>query len=85
VGAGVHRTLQAKPYIFSRTLAAGNRTDRIVVAMDQGQGTKTIPVFGAFPDRTKLVDAYSGVEATVKDGAVTLATGSGLVLLAKLR
>jgi alpha-amylase len=81
VGAGVHRTHQAKPYVFSRSLATGGRTDRVLVAMDQGEGAKTIPVFGVFPDGTELVDAYSGVSGTVRNGAVSLTTGSGLVLL----
>jgi alpha-amylase len=85
VGAGVHRTLQAKPYIFSRALESGGRPDRVLVAMDQGEGDKTVPVFGVFPDGTKLVDAYSGVAGTVRDGAVLLTTGSGLVLLAERR
>jgi alpha-amylase len=85
VGAGVHRTLQAKPYTFSRSLEMGGRVDRVLVAMDQGEGAKTIPVFGMFPDGTALVDAYSGVSATVKSGTVSLTTGSGLVLLAGLR
>ncbi|MEP7227074.1 MAG: alpha-amylase family glycosyl hydrolase [Gemmatimonadales bacterium] len=81
VGAGVHLTLQAKPYIFSRTLESGGRVDRVLVAMDQGEGAKTLAVFGVFPDGTELVDAYSGVVATVMNGAVSLTTGSGLVLL----
>jgi alpha-amylase len=85
VGAGVHRTLQATPYIFSRTLESGGRVDRALVAMDQGEGAKTIPVFGVFPDGTNVVDAYSGVVATVSKGAVSLRTGSGLVLLAERR
>ncbi len=85
VGAGVHRTLQAKPYVFSRTLEWGRSVDRVLVAMDQGEGAKTIPVFGVFPDGTELVDAYSGVVGTVRNGAVSLTTGSGLVLLAELR
>jgi alpha-amylase len=85
VGAGVHRTLQAKPYIFSRTLESGNRLDHVLVAMDQGEGAKTIPVFGVFPDGTELVDTYSGVGGIVKEGKVTLTTRSGLVLLAERR
>jgi alpha-amylase len=85
VGAGVHRTLQSKPYIFSRTLETGGRVDRILVAMDQGEVAKTIPVFGVFPDGTEVVDAYSGVGGTVRNGAVSLTTGSGLVLLAERR
>jgi len=81
LGAGVHRTLQAKPYIFSRSLETGGRRDRVLVAMDQGEGAKTIPVFDAFPEGTDLVDAYSGVTGRVRNGTVSLTTGSGLVLL----
>ena len=82
VGAGVHRTLQARPYIFSRVLESRGRVDRVLVAMDQGEGAKTISVFGIFRDGTKLVDAYSGATGTVTNGAVSLPTGSDLVLLA---
>lgn len=85
VGAGVHRALQAKPYIFSRALESGGRPDRVLVAMDQGEGAKIIPVFGVFADDTELVDAYSGVGATVKNGTISLVTPSGLVLLAERR
>lgn len=83
VGAGVHRMLQQKPYIFSRTLDSGGQVDRVLVAMDQGVGEKRIPVFGVFPDGTALVDGYSGVAGTVRNGTVSLTTGSGLVLLAE--
>jgi alpha-amylase len=81
VGAGVHRTLQARPYIFSRVLEAGGQADRVLVAMDQGDGAKTIPVFGVFAEGTEVVDAYSGVSGTVRNGAVSLTTGSSLLLL----
>ena len=84
VGAGTHRMLQAAPYLFSRTLAtAGGRVDRVLVAMDQGEGAKSIPVFGVFPDGTELVDAYSGTSGTVRDGRISLTTASGLVLLSE--
>jgi alpha-amylase len=49
--------------------------------MDQGAGAKTIPVFGVFPDGTELVDAYSGVRGTVRNGRISLTTTFGLVLL----
>jgi alpha-amylase len=83
VGAGAHHRLQAEPYIFSRTLEADGLSDRVLVAMDQGEGPKTIPVFGVFPDGTELIDAYSGQTATVTDGAISLVTESGLVLLSE--
>jgi alpha-amylase len=85
VGAGVHRTLQMKPYIFSRTIEIGSRVDRVLVAMDQGEGAKTIPVFGLFPNGTKLLDAYSGVGAIVRNGTISLTSSSSLVLLAERR
>ncbi len=85
VGAGVHRTLRAEPYIFSRSLESGGRADRVLVAMDQGEGARTIPVFGVFPDGTELVDEYSGAAGVVTAGAVSLSSGSDLVLLAPRR
>ena len=83
VGAGVHRVLQASPYVFSRTLDAAGVSDRVVVAEDAGTGAKTVPVAGVFADGTQLVDAYSGVHGTVRNGAVTLTTPYTLVLLAE--
>jgi alpha-amylase len=77
--------LQAKPYIFSRTLESGGRVDRVLVAMDQGEGAKSIPVFGVFPDGAELVDSYSDASGTVRNGAVSLTTSSGLVLLSERR
>ena len=85
VGAGVHRRLQAEPYIFSRTLETDSGRDRVIVAMDQGRGAKTIPVFGVFADGTPLLDAYSGETGTVANGAVSLTTPFGLVLLGERR
>jgi alpha-amylase len=85
VGAGQHRLLQAEPYIFSRTLETEGLSDRVLVAMAQGEGSKTIPVFGAFPDGTELTDAYSGETGTVRNGKISLVTASGLVLLSERR
>jgi alpha-amylase len=81
VGAGVHRTLQASPYVFSRTLDAGALHDRVLVALDQPRGAKTIPVFGVFADGTELVDGYSGAQVVVRGGTVSLTSDAGLVLL----
>jgi alpha-amylase len=53
--------------------------------MDQGEGAKTIPVFGVFPEGTELRDTYSGMSGTVRNDAVSLTTGSGLVLLGEPR
>jgi alpha-amylase len=71
--------------IFSRVLESGGRADRVLVAMDQGEGAKTIPVFGVFPDGTELVDDYTDVRGKVKNGTISLTTGSDLVLLGESR
>jgi alpha-amylase len=81
VGAGVHRQLLAQPYIFSRTLETGGRADRVLVAMDQREGVKTIPVFDVFPNGTDLTDSYSGATGTVRHGAITLRSAFSMVLL----
>ncbi len=81
VGAGVHRRLQTDPYVFSRTLETGELVDRVLVAMDQDQGTKRIPVFGVFPEGAELFDAYSGETGPVIDGQVVISSEYGLVLL----
>jgi len=85
VGAGAHRRLQAAPYVFSRALEVNGQIDRVLVALDQGTGPKTIPVYDVFPDGTPLVDGYSGATATVAGGAVSLDTPFELVLLAERR
>jgi len=85
VGAGAHRQLQAEPYIFSRTLATDDIDDRVVVALDQDAGSKTIPVSDVFADGTELIDAYSGETATVTNGEISLVTDYELVLLSERR
>jgi hypothetical protein len=57
----------------------------VLVAMDQGVGSKTVPLFGVFPEETRLVDEYSGVGGVVSNGTVSLNTESGLVLLSERR
>jgi alpha-amylase len=85
VGAGQHRRLQAQPYVFSRTIGTDDQGDRVVVALDQPVGAKTIPVAGVFPDGTRLVDAYSGARGVVRGGAVALTTPFAVVLLEERR
>lgn len=77
IGAGDHRVLQASPYVFSRTLGA----DRVVVALGQGGGARSIPVTGVFAEGTPVVDAYSGALGVVRNGVVTFAGGEDVVLV----
>jgi alpha-amylase len=57
--------------------------DTVIVAMDQPEGTKIIPVFGVFPEGTELTDAYSGVKGRVSQGRVSIVSPAGLVLLSR--
>jgi alpha-amylase len=79
VGAGVHRTLQASPLIFSRTLS----TDTVLVALDQPEGQKVISVSGLFSDGSRLLDEYSGASGTVAGGTLRLTTPFPLALLSR--
>ena len=81
VGAGVHRTLQVKPYVFSRSLETDEVEDRVLVALDEPAGPKTIRVFNTFPDGTRLTDSYSGARGTVGHGTVTIRSDYPVVLL----
>lgn len=81
VGAGVHRQISAKPYIFSRGFDNGKVNDRVIVGLDLPQGVKKIKVTSVFKDGTKLRDAYSGKEMTVKFGQAEIDSPHGVVLL----
>ncbi len=81
IGAGRHTRLQESPYVFARILEGGERQDRVVVALDQPAGAKSIPVGDVFPDGTSVRDVWSGVEATVRNGRVEVDTPEAIVLL----
>jgi alpha-amylase len=74
---GSHAKIADAPYTFSRVSAE----DRVVAAL--GVGTPaTLSVGGVFADGTRVRDAYSGAEATVKGGQVeVMAAEHGVVLL----
>jgi alpha-amylase len=82
IGAGAHVRLQERPYVFSRTLIGSDgREDRVVVALGAGSGTIRVPVGEVFPEGSLVRDAYSGTTGVVADGAVSVDTNSGVVLL----
>ena len=55
----------------------------MLVGMDLGSGSKTIPVFGLFAEGSELTDAYSGVKGRVSQGKVSIVSSAGLVLLSR--
>jgi alpha-amylase len=81
VGAGVHQQITAAPYVFSRTYTQGKYTDTIVVGLDLAKGKKTIATGTIFQNGVTVKDAYSGKEAVVANGKVTIDSEFDLVLL----
>jgi alpha-amylase len=81
VGAGIHQQISASPYVFSRTYKNETFSEQIVVGLDLAKGKKTIATGTIFKNGAKITDAYSGKEAVVADGKVTIDSEFDLVLL----
>lgn len=79
IGAGRHSMISESPYIFKRVL----KNDQVIAGLDMPEGEKKIKVEEVFAENTELVDYYSGAEATVIDGHVTINTPYNIVLLGK--
>ncbi|RNC89790.1 MAG: alpha-amlyase [Allomuricauda sp.] len=81
VGAGKHKRLARKPYVFSRTYVDGDYKDKVVVGLDLPKGKKYLWVKGFFGNGTKLYDTYSETEVTVEKGQVVLDNEFNIALL----
>ncbi|SHI46936.1 alpha-amylase family glycosyl hydrolase [Aquimarina spongiae] len=83
VGAGKHKMISNAPYVFSRTYKQNGISDMVVVGLELPKGEKTLMTNTLFAEGTAVIDHYSGIEAKVTDGKVTLSTDENIVLLAK--
>ncbi len=81
IGAGKHKRLGRRPYVFSRTYMDGEFKDKVVVGLDLPKGKKSLWVKGFFGDGTKLYDTYSETEVEVKNGKVMLENDFDIALL----
>ena len=81
IGAGIHKRLSSKPYVFSRNLTGEGFRDKVVVGLDLPIGEKLLYVRGFFGNGTQLRDAYSGEETTVEKGRAYLNTPYSTALL----
>ena len=81
IGAGRHKRLSKKPYVFSRTYINENFKDKVVVGLDLPKGKKSLWVKGFFGDGTKLFDTYSETYVEVKNGKVILDNDNDIALL----
>jgi alpha-amylase len=81
VGAGIHQMVSEKPYLFSRIITGEAYSDRVLVGLELPPGIKKIAAGNTFPDGTELHDYYSGENATVRKGFVTIHSEGDIVLL----
>ncbi|MEM7485943.1 MAG: alpha-amylase family glycosyl hydrolase [Bacteroidota bacterium] len=81
VGAGKHKRLGKKPYVFSRMYTNGDFKDKVVIGLDLPKGKKSLWVKGFFGDGTKLYDTYSETEVIVTKGKVILENDFDIALL----
>jgi alpha-amylase len=81
IGAGKHKRLAKKPYVFSRTYTKDDFKDKVVVGLDLPKGKKSLWVKGFFGDGTKLYDTYSGTLVDVKNGKVVFESEFDIALL----
>lgn len=81
VGAGVHKKISAKPYVFQRIFTKGNYKDKVVVGLDLNKGLKEIAVASVFKEGEELRDAYSGKEAKVVNGKFSINSPYSIILL----
>ena len=81
IGAGTHKMISSKPYIFHRTFSRDNYSDDVIIGLDLEMGKKEIDVSAVFKDGTLLRDAYAGLDVTVKKGMVKINSPYNIVLL----
>lgn len=84
VGAGRHIELSRTPFVFGRVMPGNTDADRVVAAIGTQGGTVTLPVGAVFTNGTRLRDAYSGEEAQVIAGQITLRRAADVVLLERM-
>ena len=86
VGAGSHQALTANSgTAFSRTYNKNGVNDVVVCVIGANKNASTtITLNNAFADGTKVINTYTGEEATVSGGKVTVNSGAqGTILLEK--
>ena len=81
IGAGKHKRLAKKPYVFSRTYVNDDYRDKVVVGLNLPKGKKSLWVKGFFGDGTLLYDTYSDTQVMVKNGKVILENNYDTALL----
>ena len=83
VGAGVHKIISEKPYLFTRSYKNGNFTDKVLIGLDLPKGKKEINIQGFYDKGTVLIDYYSRKYFIVQDNKLVIDTPFDIILLAE--
>jgi len=81
VGMGLHQMITEEPYVFSRIFESEGYRDVVVAGLELDPGNKEIRLGGLFEEGTVLRDYYSGKQATVLNGRVSIDSHHDMVLL----
>lgn len=81
IGAGRHRQISSKPFVFARVLNEGKLSDRVVVAMGLVPGKNQIRIGDVLEPGTRVRDAYTGELGVVRDGLVEFIRTSDVALI----
>lgn len=84
IGAGRHSALSENPYTFSRTYTKDDFSDKAIITLHAKKGIKTLDVSEVFEDGIMLHDFYSGKNAQVDKGKITINTDFDILLLETL-
>lgn len=85
VGAGEHKMVAEKPYMFSRTYQKEDYRDVVLIGLDLPKGAKKIDVYKTFADGIKVRDAYSGKTALVENQSITFDSPYSIILLEEVK
>lgn len=85
VGAGEHKMVAEKPYMFSRTYQKDDYRDIVLIGLDLPKGAKKIDVYKTFADGIKVRDAYSGKTALVENQSITFDSPYSIILLEEVK
>ncbi|WP_108867374.1 alpha-amylase family glycosyl hydrolase [Aquimarina aquimarini] len=81
IGAGKHKMISKKPYVFSRKYNINGVSDKVVIGLDLAKGEKTIKIDSIFPEGTILIDQYSGKKVKVVNNSVIINSNYEIALL----
>ncbi len=81
IGAGKHKMISELPYLFSREYNKNGISDKVLVGLDLSKGKKSLKIDAVFPEGTKVIDQYSGIETVVVNDSISIDSDFEIILL----